>query len=561
MIYRPEMKSKSFRIFWLLLATVLLINLLQSYFTPLIFDEAYYWYYAQNLAWGYFDHPPMVALMVALGSYFFDGELGVRLVSCLLSAGTLAVLWATVDDARKKHYVTAFFILVFSMALLNAYGFFTLPDTPLLFFTALFLYVYKRFLTDTSAGWAIIMGLVMAGLMYSKYHAALVIIFVLLSNLKLLANKYAWLALLVALLTYVPHFIWLYQHDFVTIQYHLFDRPNAPYSFEKYTLGFFVNLMAIFGLTFPWIYLSLFRTKSTDTFTRALLYLVYGVLIFFFVSSFNRRVQTQWIIVTAIPLAIITFRCMMHDEKINRSIITAGLINIAIILYLRIGLVYEELSPVYYETHGNKALAKEMKSEIGDTPLVFINSYRNAPMFAFYTGNDTYSMNNAYYRRNQYSIDDSELRLQHRKVFYFSRRPEKADITFTKSNGGTFYGEFIDDFESFRKLETIVDGPIRLDTLKELTLKIHNPYDRPVELDKLRFNVAYLTDFKKVKNAILIHPRPIDGQLLALPPNDTTYFKFKLPAPKMKNPSYFRVGISDNGLPFGLNGKNTEILY
>ncbi|MDT7829185.1 glycosyltransferase family 39 protein [Pricia sp. S334] len=555
------MKSKSFRIFWLFLATALLINLLQSYFTPLIFDEAYYWYYAQNLAWGYFDHPPMVALMVALGSYFFDGELGVRLVSCLLSAGTLAVLWATVDDPRKKRYVTAFFILVFSMALLNAYGFFTLPDTPLLFFTALFLYVYKRFLTDTSAGWAIIMGLVMAGLMYSKYHAALVIIFVLLSNLKLLANKYAWLALLVALLTYVPHFIWLYQHDFVTIQYHLFDRPNAPYSFEKYTLGFFVNLMAIFGLTFPWIYLSLFRTKSTDTFTRALLYLVYGVLIFFFVSSFNRRVQTQWIIVTAIPLAIITFRRMMHDEKINRSIITAGLINIAIILYLRIGLVYEELSPVYYETHGNKALAKEMKSKIGDTPLVFINSYRNAPMFAFYTGNDTYSMNNAYYRRNQYSIDDSELRLQHRKVLYFSRRPEKADITFTKSNGGTFYGEFIENFESFRKLETIVDGPIRMDTLKELTLKIHNPYDRPVELDKLRFNVAYLTDFKKVKNAILIHPRPIDGQLLALPPNDTTYFKFKLPAPKMKNPSYFRVGISDNGLPFGLNGKNTEILY
>lgn len=555
------MKPKLPRIFLLLLGIVFLLNLLQSYFTPLIFDEAYYWYYAQNLAWGYFDHPPMVAYMITLGSFLFDGELGVRFVSCLLSAGTLAVIWATIEHPKKRDYVVPFFILMFSMALFNAYGFFTLPDTPLLFFTALFLYVYKRFLHDPSLIWAIIMGLVMACLMYSKYHAALVIVFVLLSNLKLLANKYAWLAVLFALFCYIPHFIWLYENDFVTISYHLFDRPNAAYNFEKYTLGYFVNLVAIFGLTFPWIYLSLIKTRFSDTFTKALLYLVYGVLIFFFISSFNRRVQTQWIIIIAIPLAIITFRYMMYNEKVNQWIYRIGLINIIIILYLRIGLVYEDVSPIYYETHGNKAVAEQIKSEVGDMPLIFINSYRNAPMFSFYTGNDTYSLNNAYYRRNQYSIDDSELKLQHQKVLYFSGNQEKADISFTKSNGGTFYGEYINDFESFRKLETIVDGPVSLNTDKEQTLKIYNPYDWPVELKKLRFNVAYLTDFKKVENAILIDPKPVDEEILSLPPNDTTDFLFKLPEPKMVAPTYFRVAISDNGLPFGLNGKNTELLY
>lgn len=555
------MKPKLPRIFLLLLGVVFLINLLQSYFTPLIFDEAYYWYYAQNLAWGYFDHPPMVAFMIKLGSFVFDGELGVRFVSCILSAGTLAIIWATIDNPKKREYVVPFFVLIFSMALLNAYGFFTLPDTPLLFFTALFLYVYKRFLQDPSFLWAIIMGLVMACLMYSKYHAALIIVFVLLSNLKLLANKYAWLAVLFALFCYVPHFIWLYQNDFVTISYHLFDRPNAAYNFQKYTLGYFVNLVAIFGLTFPWIYLSLFKTKSSDTFTRALLYLVYGVLIFFFISSFNRRVQTQWIIIIAIPLAIITFRYMMQNEKVNQWIYRIGLVNIVIILYLRVGLVYEELSPIYYETHGNKAVAEQIKSEVGDMPLIFINSYRNAPMFAFYTGNNTYSLNNAYYRRNQYSIDDSELKLQHQKVLYFSGSPNKFDISFTKSNGGKFYGEFIDNFESFRKLETIVDGPIPLDTDKEQILKIYNPYDRPVELKKLRFYVAYLTDFKKVENAIMIYPKPVNDKILSLPPNDTINFTFKLPKPKMAAPTYFRVAVSDNGLPFGLNGKNTELLY
>ncbi len=554
------MKLKLPRIFLLLLGVVFLINLLQSYFTPLIFDEAYYWYYAQNMAWGYFDHPPMVAFMIKLGSLFFDGELGVRFISCILSVGTLVVIWATIDNPKKRDYVVPFFVLIFSMALLNAYGFFTLPDTPLLFFTALFLYVYKRFLQDPSFWLGIIMGLVMAGLMYSKYHAALVILFVLLSNLKLLANKYAWLAVLFALLCYVPHFIWLYQNDFVTISYHLFDRPNAAYNFEKYTLGYFVNLVAIFGLTFPWIYLSLIKTKSSDTFTKALLYLVYGVLIFFFISSFNRRVQTQWIIIIAIPLAIITFRYMMQNEKVNQWIYRIGLVNIVIIFYLRVGLVFEEISPIYYETHGNVEVAKRIKSEVGDTPLVFENSYRNAPMFAFYTGNRTYSLNNHYYRRNQYSIDDSESKIQHQKILYFSESQKNADVTFTKSNGGIFYAKYIDDFESFRKLRTSVAEPVYLDTEKEQILSVYNPYDYPVDLKKLRFNVAYLTEFKKLEEARLIHPKPVDTTMLYLPANDTVRFTFKLPKYKMADPVYFRVGISENGLPTGINGKTTEFL-
>ena len=251
----------------------------------------------------------------------------------------------------------------------------------------------------------------------------------------------------------------------------------------------------------------------------------------------------------------------MKNEEVTVWIYRIGLVNIAIILYLRVGLVYEELSPIYYETHGNKEVARQMKAEVGDTPLVFINSYRDAPMFGFYTGNRTFSLNDAYYRRNQFSIDDSESKIQKQRVLFFNRQPKTAEVTFTKSNGGQYFGEYIDDFESFRKLKTIVEGPIPLDTEKEQTLKIYNPYNNPIALNKLRFNVAYMNDFKKVKNAILVQPKPVGKKTLSLVANDTTYFTFTLPEPKMKNPTYFRVGISENGLPFGINGQNTELLY
>ena len=252
------MKHKLPRIFIYLLAVIFIINLVQSYFTELLFDEAYYWYYAQNLSWGYFDHPPMVALLIKISNFFFDGELGVRFMSCILSLGTIILLWLTVEHRKKPEFIPPFFVLIFSMSLLNAYGFLMLPDTPLLFFTALLLLIYKKFLDTPTVLISIALGLTMAALMYSKYHAALVIICVLSSNLKLLTNRYAWLAVFIALLCYFPHFKWLYEHDFVSVKYHLFERPNRAYDFANFTLGYFINLLALFGLTFPWVYRALF---------------------------------------------------------------------------------------------------------------------------------------------------------------------------------------------------------------------------------------------------------------------------------------------------------------
>ena len=57
----------------------LVAGLLQSIFTELQDDEAYYWVFSRYLDWGYFDHPPMIALLIRLGTSLFGGELGVRL--------------------------------------------------------------------------------------------------------------------------------------------------------------------------------------------------------------------------------------------------------------------------------------------------------------------------------------------------------------------------------------------------------------------------------------------------------------------------------------------------
>src|SRR6478609_12217083 len=63
--------------------------------TPLTFDEAYYWMWSKHLAGGYYDHPPMVAFVIRLGTLIAgDTALGVRLVSILLA---LPMSWAVYE--------------------------------------------------------------------------------------------------------------------------------------------------------------------------------------------------------------------------------------------------------------------------------------------------------------------------------------------------------------------------------------------------------------------------------------------------------------------------------
>lgn len=556
------MSTKIPKQFYFFLAAIFILNLLQSNFTQLIFDEAYYWYYSQHMAWGYFDHPPMVAVLVKASSYFFDGELGVRFMSCVLSTLNILVLWQLIDSPKKNDYITHFFVLVFSMTLLNAYGFFTLPDTPLLFFTSCFLLAYKHFIKKPTLGLSIVLGIFMAALMYSKYHAVLVIFFVLLSNLSLLFNRYAWGAVIVALLCYAPHFYWLYENDFVSIKYHLYERPNGAYSFEKYTLGFFVNLVAIFGLTFPFIYQALFKTKEKDLFTRALLFLTYGVLLFFFISSFNRRVQTQWVIIICIPMVVIAFNYMLANRQALRWIFRLGLANAMIIVYLRMGLVHQPLLfNFYYESHGNKEWVNAIKEEVGSLPVVFENSYRNAPMYSFYAdATPTFSLNNYMYRKNQYSIDASEESMRGKDVAYISKYINDHSFVIERPDGGISKGKYIPNFESFRKLECSIDAKeVSLSSSENLDLNVYNPYPFTIAIEQLKFAVVYTDAYKAPQELIPITPKLQKPQREHLPAQDTTYLSFVLPETKKKNIGYFRVVISENHLPYGLNGTPTPI--
>ena len=99
------------KLIWYFLLGWTVLNLVQASTLELQGDEAYYWMYSRYLDWGYFDHPPMVALLIRIGDSIMHNELGLRLITILTSTISIYILWLTL----KKYAVDALaFALVVS---------------------------------------------------------------------------------------------------------------------------------------------------------------------------------------------------------------------------------------------------------------------------------------------------------------------------------------------------------------------------------------------------------------------------------------------------------------
>ncbi|PTM05591.1 MAG: 4-amino-4-deoxy-L-arabinose transferase, partial [Bacteroidetes bacterium] len=112
------------------------MNLLQAGFTGLLKDEAYYAYFAKDMQWGYFDHPPLVALLAIPSNFDGLGILGVRFLSVLSVSFSYWLLYQTLSREAKERVSNGLFsLLLLGLPLVNLYGFLTLPDTGTLLFT------------------------------------------------------------------------------------------------------------------------------------------------------------------------------------------------------------------------------------------------------------------------------------------------------------------------------------------------------------------------------------------------------------------------------------------
>jgi hypothetical protein len=407
----------------------LVINLVQSYGTELLHDEAYYWVYSQFPDWGYFDHPPMIAILIKLGYLLFPNELGVRLLMAVMNTATL---WLVHQLLVKKDDIL-FYALTASMGVLQIGGILAVPDIPLTFFTALFFWQYKRFLDKDNWLQGFLLGIVMAGMLYSKYHGVLIILFTLFSNWKLALNPRAWIAVFTGMLLFAPHLYWQYQHDFPSVSYHLKERNAPAYQFA-FTLEYVAGQILLAGPLIGFLLLrSANRYKTTDKLTRALQWSMWGFYGFFLISTLKGRVEANWTVPALIPVIILSHAWITENIAQRKWIFKLLVPSLVLVAVVRLYMLTDisGLTRLFKdEMHGNREWAQAIREKSGGLPVVFLNSYQRPSKYWFYSGDTSFAINTTNYRRNNYNFWPMEKEWQEKTVLVVDKEIATVEKSF-----------------------------------------------------------------------------------------------------------------------------------
>jgi 4-amino-4-deoxy-L-arabinose transferase-like glycosyltransferase len=274
---------------------------------PLAFDEAYYWLWSRHLAGGYFDHPPMIAFVIRLGTLVAgDTELGVRIISALLAGPATWAVWRSAQILFKDAKLSATAALFFNLTLMVAVGTVVVtPDAPLLIASAFVLFFLAKLIETGRGQWWLAVGVSVGLALLSKYTAwflglSIVVWLLIVSEMRRwLLTPWPWLGGLIALLSFMPVLLWNASHDWNSFIY-TFSRRLIANEWTTRYLGEYLASQA--GLATPSIFVlgimglsALSLGKGGNRCAGVLVgAMVWPLAVYFAWHSLHQRVEGNW---------------------------------------------------------------------------------------------------------------------------------------------------------------------------------------------------------------------------------------------------------------------------
>jgi len=561
-----QTKKSSEQILLLFLVIWTALNIIQAGFVEVHADEAYYWVYSRFLDWGYFDHPPMVALFIKIGDALLPSTLGLRLFTVITSTLSVYLLWKIVSQYAQN---IKLFILLFSgIVLFHVYGFITTPDSPLFFFTALFFYVYQRYEAENKIKWALILALVIACLLYSKYHGILVLFFTILSNLKLLKRPSFWLIVVISIVAYLPHILWQVHNNYPSFYYHVIDRSAAFYK-SSFTSEYLLAQLALAGPLIGWfLYRSAVILKSSDSFIKAIKFNFYGIFIFFLFSTLKGRVEAHWTLPGMLCLFILAY-IVMARKPVPKWFEKLAIVNIALIVLVRLILIIPvnalmKVNVIAYY-FGTEKWAKQVREKAGDYPVIFYNSFQTPSRYNYYNRSiKGFSYDSRYYRKNQYDIWPLEDSLRNKRAYFVipDSHGDRVKQDTIHTSKGIFYGLWIDKVRMYQKVSVnpvVAPADWKSGAAENLKLKITNPYNEAISLGNKGETWKCYLEYGFKKDGVLSEFKPVvtDIENIHIGPGESIEIEGVIQAPA--EAGKYKMILSLRTEPF-LGGRNSNMI-
>ncbi len=309
------------------LAGLTLLRIVALYFnaTDLFFDEAQYWSWSLNPAFGYYSKPPMIAWLIGFsGDVCGSSEFCVRLPSPLIHAVTAFAVFAIgwrLYDARTGFWSGLAFATLPGVSL--SAGIIS-TDVPLLLFWALAILVLTYLLEDRPRWWVMpVLGLVIGLGLNAKYAMAYFVVcaplyFALTPKHKHLLGDWRWwgaVAIGVAIIT--PNLLWNYENSFATFAH---TADNARWSGALFrphkAIEFFGAQFGVFGpILFAGLLIISMRWYKGDLPDQDRLLLAFSapIIVIVIVQAFISRAHANWAAVAYVSATVLVTATMIRD--------------------------------------------------------------------------------------------------------------------------------------------------------------------------------------------------------------------------------------------------------
>lgn len=297
---------------------------------PLFPDETYYWDWSRHVAAGYFDHPPMIALLIRFGDVLLT-PIGMGATPLAVRFGPIIAGWiaalATTAVARRlggDGAAQRAAIVITVMPLAAAGLLLATPDSPVLAAAAVGLYCVVRALespvgSPSALRWWTITGITLGLAFASKYTSIFLPVAVTAAILirpelrARLREPGPYVACVVAVLVFSPVLAWNARHGWISFVFQLRHGLAAPDGSALVAAwkheGDFFGGQAALASPILWVMLAIavgrsLRRRSSPT------HFVLGAVAllsfaFFVYSAVRQRVEPNWPSPAYIPAIIL----------------------------------------------------------------------------------------------------------------------------------------------------------------------------------------------------------------------------------------------------------------
>lgn len=382
-------------------------------------DEAQYWTWSKELAWGYYSKPPGIAWQIRLGTILFgDTEFGVRFGSILLGSILPIAVFYLAKSARLSESIAFWAAVLMAFTPLGFLAtFFAITDVGVvLFWTFCLIPIIDAIEREETPNYYLLGVLIAFGALFKwQIYWIWLLIAILLYFFAFLRSYHVFGGLVLSLLGLLPSFYWNMHHEWATFRHVGATFKGAEEVVRKG--NFFDFLGAQAALVSPIVFLLLLFSFKAIPKAKSSLKVLGGsclvILALHCVIALFKKMQGNWCDY-AYPAGFV-FLAWFCEKGMRLRILQIG-IAISIVLVMiafsfpllhRNGLLPYKINPFRHNVGWDNL--DDVLLQAGyqpETDFLFANSYQTTSILSFYNKfqNRAYFLNINGIRKNQFSF-------------------------------------------------------------------------------------------------------------------------------------------------------------